>query len=31
MMRPSDRCHSTLVIGDLNSSELKPDGLGRRP
>jgi uncharacterized heparinase superfamily protein len=23
--------HSTLVIGDLNSSELKPDGLGRRP
>ena len=23
--------HSTLVIGDLNSSELKPEGLGRRP
>ena len=23
--------HSTLVIADLNSSELKPDGLGRRP
>lgn len=23
--------HSTLVIGDLNSSELKADGLGRRP
>ena len=23
--------HSTLVIGDLNSSELKPVGLGRRP
>lgn len=23
--------HSTLVIGDLNSSELLPDGLGRRP
>jgi uncharacterized heparinase superfamily protein len=23
--------HSTLVIADVNSSELKPDGLGRRP
>ncbi len=23
--------HSTLVIADTNSSELKPDGLGRRP
>ena len=23
--------HSTLVIADHNSSELKPDGLGRRP
>ena len=23
--------HSTLVIGDVNSSELRPDGLGRRP
>jgi uncharacterized heparinase superfamily protein len=23
--------HSTLIIGDLNSSELKPEGLGRRP
>ncbi len=23
--------HSTLVIGDVNSSELKPQGLGRRP
>ena len=23
--------HSTLVIGDVSSSELKPDGLGRRP
>ncbi|MBV8401385.1 MAG: heparinase II/III-family protein, partial [Acetobacteraceae bacterium] len=23
--------HSTLVIADLNSSELRPDGLGRRP
>jgi uncharacterized heparinase superfamily protein len=23
--------HSTLVIADLSSSELKPDGLGRRP
>ncbi len=23
--------HSTLVIADLNSSELKPEGLGRRP
>ncbi len=23
--------HSTLVIGDVNSSELKPRGLGRRP
>ncbi|HSU05042.1 MAG TPA: heparinase II/III family protein [Acetobacteraceae bacterium] len=23
--------HSTLVIADLNSAELKPDGLGRRP
>src|ERR1700722_15330246 len=23
--------HSTLVIGDLNSSELRPEGLGRRP
>jgi uncharacterized heparinase superfamily protein len=23
--------HSTLVIADMNSSELKPDGLGRRP
>ncbi|MGH7152404.1 MAG: heparinase II/III family protein, partial [Acetobacteraceae bacterium] len=23
--------HSTLVIADVNSSELRPDGLGRRP
>jgi uncharacterized heparinase superfamily protein len=23
--------HSTLVIADVNSSEMKPDGLGRRP
>ncbi len=23
--------HSTLVIADVNSSELKPEGLGRRP
>ncbi len=23
--------HSTLVIADMNSAELKPDGLGRRP
>ncbi|MGE0221733.1 MAG: heparinase II/III family protein [Acetobacteraceae bacterium] len=23
--------HSTLVISDVNSSELRPDGLGRRP
>lgn len=23
--------HSTLVVSDVNSSELKPDGLGRRP
>jgi uncharacterized heparinase superfamily protein len=23
--------HSTLIIADVNSSELKPDGLGRRP
>ncbi len=23
--------HSTLIIGDVNSSELKPGGLGRRP
>jgi uncharacterized heparinase superfamily protein len=23
--------HSTMVIGDINSSELRPDGLGRRP
>ena len=23
--------HSTLIIGDVNSSELKPEGLGRRP
>ena len=23
--------HSTLIIGDTNSSELKPSGLGRRP
>jgi uncharacterized heparinase superfamily protein len=23
--------HSTLIIADTNSSELKPDGLGRRP
>jgi uncharacterized heparinase superfamily protein len=23
--------HSTLVIGDVSSSELKPEGLGRRP
>ncbi len=23
--------HSTLIIGDISSSELKPDGLGRRP
>lgn len=27
----STAAHSTLVIGDVNSSELKPDGLGRRP
>jgi uncharacterized heparinase superfamily protein len=23
--------HSTMVIGDVNSSELRPEGLGRRP
>jgi uncharacterized heparinase superfamily protein len=23
--------HSTLILSDVNSSELKPDGLGRRP
>jgi uncharacterized heparinase superfamily protein len=27
----STAAHSTLVIGDTNSSELKPEGLGRRP
>lgn len=27
----STAAHSTLVIGDHNSSELKPEGLGRRP
>jgi len=27
----STAAHSTLVIADTNSSELKPDGLGRRP
>ncbi len=27
----STAAHSTLIIGDTNSSELRPDGLGRRP
>ncbi|HVY17361.1 MAG TPA: heparinase II/III family protein [Rhodopila sp.] len=27
----STAAHSTLVIADVNSSELKPEGLGRRP
>jgi uncharacterized heparinase superfamily protein len=27
----STAAHSTLVIGDHNSSELRPEGLGRRP
>ncbi len=27
----STAAHSTLVIADTNSSELRPDGLGRRP
>ena len=27
----SSAAHSTLVIADVNSSELRPDGLGRRP
>jgi uncharacterized heparinase superfamily protein len=27
----STAAHSTLVMADVNSSELKPDGLGRRP
>ena len=27
----STAAHSTLVMNDLNSSELKPEGLGRRP
>lgn len=27
----STAAHSTLVISDVNSSELKPNGLGRRP
>ncbi len=27
----STAAHSTLVIADVNSSELRPDGLGRRP
>ncbi len=27
----STAAHSTLIIGDTNSSELRPEGLGRRP
>ncbi|WP_193540177.1 heparinase II/III family protein [Rhodopila globiformis] len=27
----STAAHSTLVVADINSSELKPEGLGRRP